>query len=96
MIKSFGDKHTADLFHTRPSRHARRFPPTVVGNALRKLDIIEAARSLKDLKVIPGNRFEPLRGELLGYYSIRVNNQWRIVFQWSGNHAYDVSLKDYH
>ncbi len=60
----------------------RRFPPTVVGTALCKLDMINAAYRLNDLRQPPGNRLELLKGDLTGYHSIRVNDQWRIIFRW--------------
>ena len=96
MIKSFGDKPTADLFHNRRSRHARRFPPSIVRSALRKLDVLTGALKLEDLQAPPGNRLEALKGDLQEYYSIRVNDQWRIVFRWSVDSAHDVVLTDYH
>ena len=96
MVKSFGDKATADLFHNRPTRHARRLPPTIVRSALRKLDVIDGAHKLQDLQVPPGNRLEALKGDLQGYYSIRVNDQWRLVFRWLDDSAHEVSLADYH
>lgn len=96
MILSFGDRATEDLFHGRPSKHARRFPTTTVRGALRKLDMLNAAHKLKDLREPPGNRLELLKGDLVGFYSIRINDQWRIVFRWSGNSASDVRVTDYH
>lgn len=62
---------------------------------LRKLDMLEYAHDLKDLKSPPGNRLESLRGNLQGYYSIRINDQWRIVFKWD-TQPYDVQIIDYH
>jgi len=64
--------------------------------ALRKLRILEAAMSLGDLRVPPGNRLERLRGERAGQYSIRINDQWRICFRWDEGDAYDVEIVDYH
>ena len=96
MIQSFGDPATEDLFHGRQTRRIRRFPPDIIQVALRKLDMINTAHRLQDLRVPPGNRLEALKGEFQGFYSIRVNDQWRIVFQWSNNVAYSVSLTDYH
>jgi len=63
---------------------------------LRKLDIINAATDLKDLQSPPGNRLEALKGEWKGFHSIRVNEQWRVVFRWEGIDAHDVRLTDYH
>lgn len=96
MIKSFGDKATADLFHNRPTRHARRFPQSIARSALNKLDVLAGALSLSDLQAPPGNRLEALKGNRQGFYSIRVNDQWRIVFRWSDDSAHEVSLTDYH
>mgnify|MGYP003565750419 CR=1 FL=1 len=96
MISSFGDKSTADLYHGRISKRVRRFPPNVQRLALRKLDILNAAYRLEDLREPPGNRLKALKGDLVGFHSIRVNDQWRIIFRWENNNAYDVSLTDYH
>ncbi|HKA89169.1 MAG TPA: type II toxin-antitoxin system RelE/ParE family toxin [Haliangiales bacterium] len=95
MIESFGDPATEDLFHGVNSARARRFPKTIVAAALRKLDMLNAAADLQDLRVPPGNRLEALAGDLAGKHSIRVNEQWRIVFRWA-NGAHEVSLTDYH
>ena len=94
-IRSFGDPATADLYHGRNTSRARRFPQNMVPIALRKLDVINAAHQLDDLRSPPGNRLEVLKGDLKGYCSIRVNDQWRITFRWSDG-AHDVSLVDYH
>jgi len=96
MIESFGDRATEDLYHGIDSRRAKRFPGMIIASALRKLDMLNAAHVLEDLKSPPGNRLEPLRGNLSGFHSIRVNNQWRVVFKWSGGGAHEVSLVDYH
>ena len=96
MIESFGDAATEDLFHNRQTRRVRRFPPDVVGTALRKLDVLDGAHRLYDLRSPPGNRLESLRGDLQGFRSIRVNHQWRIVFMWSANSAQEVSLINDH
>ena len=64
--------------------------------ALRKLRILDAAMSLNDLRVPPGNRLERLRGERAGQYSIRINDQWRICFRWDEGDAHDVEIVDYH
>jgi proteic killer suppression protein len=74
----------------------RRFPPNVVPRALHKLDMLNAAQELNDLRSPPGNRLEVLRGNLRGCHSIRVNDQWRIVFRWAEAQAHDVRLTDYH
>jgi proteic killer suppression protein len=94
-IRSFGDPATADLFHGRNSTRVRRFPQDILSIALRKLDVINAAHKLDDLRSSPGNRLESLKGGRVGFHSIRVNDQWRIVFRWE-NGAHEVSLLDYH
>ena len=96
MITSFGDTATADLYHGRMTHRVRRFPPTLKRSVLHKLDMLNAAYRLDDLREPPGNRLEALKGDLAGYHSIRVNNQWRLVFRWENNNAYEVSLTDYH
>lgn len=96
MIVSFGDAATEDLYHNVRSARVRRFPPDVVEPAVEKLDMIHAARELRDLRSPPGNRLEALRGDRQGFHSIRVNRQWRIVFRWKDDGAHDVSLTDYH
>ena len=95
MIVSFEDKATEALYHGRPSRQARQLPPDVVRVALRRLDLINAAHTLGDPRSPPGNRLEALRGDRAGFHSIRVNDQWRIVFRWKGSGAHDVRLTDY-
>ncbi len=96
MVVSFGDRATEDLFHGRRSKHARRLPPDIVSVALRKLDMLNAARNLQDLMRPPGNRLEALRGDLRGHHSIRINDQWRVVFRWLSGDAHDVRITDYH
>ena len=94
-IRSFRDSATADLYHGRNTARVRRFPPDIVRTAFRKLDVLNAAHRLDDLRSPPANRLEALRGDLAGFHSIRVNDQWRIVFRWEDD-AHDVSLTDYH
>jgi len=96
VIASFGDQATADLYHGARTRRARGFPADVVPTALRKLDMVNAAHTLLDLRSPPGNRLEALRGKWRGLHSIRVNEQWRIVFRWAEGQAHDVCLVDYH
>lgn len=96
MIISLGDRGTSDLFHGISSRYARKLPSQIHELALYKLDVLNAAQVLEDLRSPPGNRLEPLRGELKGFYSIRVNSQWRIIFRWAENSATDVQVVDYH
>lgn len=96
MIASFGDRGTEAVFHGSPQRLIRRYPAPVVRAAVRRLDMLNAAQVLSDLQAPPGNRLEALRGELKGFHSIRVNEQWRIVFRWRGGNAREVRLVDYH
>ncbi len=96
MIVSFGDDATADLFHNRNSSRVRRLPQDVRRRALNKLDVLNAADQLVDLRSPPGNRLEALKGDRDGYHSIRVNRQWRIVFQWMNGEVHSVELIDYH
>lgn len=93
MIKSFSDKTTEELFNRQ---NVRKLPPSIIRTAYRKLLIIDAAEKLDDLKIPPGNRLEKLAGDLLGKFSIRINDQWRIIFEWKKNNAYEVEIVDYH
>ena len=96
MIASFGDRATEDLYHGRQTARARRFPGEVVDAALVKMDSLNGAASVLDLRAPPGNRLESLKGALKGLHSIRVNDQWRLIFRWEGSDAHDVRLADYH
>ena len=96
MIVSFGDKATAALYHGERGKAARKFPADVAGAAIRKLDALNSAVELRDLRSPPGNRLEALRGALVGHYSIRVNDQWRVVFRWLEGDAHNVTVIDYH
>lgn len=93
MIRSFRDRDTERLFHRDP---VRRWGPDVQRLGLRKLRILDAAIAVDDLRVPPGNRLEKLRGDRAGQWSIRVNDQWRLCFEWRGSDAYEVELVDYH
>ncbi|MCB0179197.1 MAG: type II toxin-antitoxin system RelE/ParE family toxin [Anaerolineae bacterium] len=96
MIISFSDPATADLYHSRSTNRVRRFPSDVAKRALLKLDILNAAHRIIDLRSPPSNRLEALKGDLEGFYSIRVNQQWRIIFRSVDNGVVDVALVDYH
>jgi proteic killer suppression protein len=96
MIVSFGDDATADLYHGKTTHRVRRFPPVIIRTALRKLDMLNAADRVNDLREPPGNRLEALKGDYKEYHSIRINDQWWIIFQWKENNAYRVSIIDYH
>ena len=92
MIRSFGDKETEALFSGRCPRRWL----AIRAQAERKLAMIHAARTLEFLRSPPGNRLEALRGSRKGQYSIRINDQWRLCFRWSGGDADDVEIVDYH
>ncbi len=89
MIKSFADKQTHDLF---ASGAAKRFPPDVAKRTARKLEYVDLATSLGDLKVPPGNRLHALTGDRKGQYAIAVNDQWRVCFTFVDGDAYDVEV----
>ena len=95
MIISFKGQLASDLYLGRMSAVTRRFPAELYGIALRKLQYLNSATRLGDLRVPPGNRLEALRGDLSGFCSIRINRQWRIVFRWDDG-AKDVQIIDYH
>jgi len=97
MIRTFGCSGTEDLFDGDPSKAARQvLRPDLHRVARRKLDYLNRARTLDVLRFPPGNRLEALHGEWNGYWSIRINDQYRIVFQWHDNDAWDVRIVDYH
>ena len=96
MIVSFGDPATEALFHGQRDARVRRIPPDIRPAAVRKLDMLNAAKELLDLRAPPGNRLEALHGDRKGFHSIRVNDQWRIVFRWTPVGPERASLTDYH
>ena len=96
MITSFGNQATADLFNGINSRNSRKISSEITQKALNKLDILNAVEKLDELKNPPGNRLEALKGNLKGFYSIRINNQWRIIFQWQNGNVSQVQIIDYH
>lgn len=96
MIVNFGNKATEDVYHGIVSKQALKIPQTVWSAAQRKLDLLDAAMVLKDLRVPPGNRLEALRGKLSGKLSIRINNQYRVIFMFKDGNAYEVEIVDYH
>ena len=93
MIKSFADKETERLFKRQFSR---KLPQDIQRVARRKLEILDAAEVLQDLRVPPSNRLEKLSGDRAGQHSIRINKQWRICFKWQNGNAHDVEIVDYH
>ena len=93
MIKSFADRRTEELYRTGK---AKRVPPDIARRALRKLEALQVAAVLADLRVPPGNRLHALRGDRVGQHAIAVNDQWRICFWFEDGDAYDVEFCDYH
>lgn len=96
MIRSFSNKIASDIYHGQNSKNARRLPAELHAKARRLLDQVNAAPTIEFLRVPPGNRLEKLAGSLSGKWSVRINNQWRIVFRWQGEDACDVAILDYH
>jgi proteic killer suppression protein len=93
VIRSFRDQESEKLFRRERSRAV---PATLARIGARKLLMLDAAESLSDLRVPPGNRLEKLRGDREGQYSIRINEQYRICFEWREGAAHDVEIVDYH
>jgi toxin HigB-1 len=93
VIKTFRDKATMNVYSTGESK---RLQPDIVKRAVRRLEYIDLATCLDDLKVPPSNRLHPLRGDREGQYSISINDQWRICFRFVDGDAYDVEIADYH
>ena len=93
MINQFANSDTEKFYATGKSK---KIPSTIQKVALRKLDYLNAAHILEDLRIPPGNMLEPLKGNLQGKYSIRINKQYRIVFLFDNGNAYDVEIIDYH
>ena len=93
MIKSFNCKETEKIFNGQKSK---KIPYDLVKTAKRKLDMLHFAHAEKDLIVPPANRFEHLKGVLYGYCSIRINNQYRIIFRFKDGNAEEVKIIDYH
>ena len=93
VIRSFADRDAERIFQRLASK---RFSIDVQRVASRKLSILDAAESIYDLRMPPGNRLEKLKGKRQGQYSIRINEQWRICFVWKETDAYEVEITDYH
>ena len=96
MIRGFRDPVAEALFTGGDTKAWRRFPPDLKDGAKRKLVMLAAAASLNDLRVPPGNHLEALKGSLKNRYSIRINDQWRVLFKWKDGGADDVEIVDYH
>ncbi len=96
MIESFGNQLTRDLFDDKNTRFVRTLPTELRRIARRKLLYLHDAAVLNDLKIPPGNRLEALKGDFRGHHSIRINNQWRLVFDWNHGNPANVQILDYH
>lgn len=93
MIQSFGAKETEKIWN---GFRSKKLPNEIQQIARRKLRMINNAQGINDLRIPPSNHLEKLSGKLLGFYSVRVNKQWRIVFKWEDNQAFEVEILDYH
>ncbi|MCB1525266.1 MAG: type II toxin-antitoxin system RelE/ParE family toxin [Rhodoblastus sp.] len=93
MIRSFADPETERIWS---GMRSRKLPPDIQAVALRKLRLINQARTGSDLRAPPGNRLEALKGDRAGQHSVRINDQWRICFVWSEGGPADVGIVDYH
>ncbi|MGP1348788.1 MAG: type II toxin-antitoxin system RelE/ParE family toxin [Stomatobaculum sp.] len=93
MIKDFDDRETEKVYR---QEFSKKLPQTIQRVALRKLMMIDAAEMLEDLRVPPANHLEALQGDRKGQYSIRINDQYRVCFIWTGNAASHVEIVDYH
>ncbi len=96
MISSFGDATTADIYHGSDTKASRKIARELWSRVQQKLDLLNACTSLEDLRIPPANRLEKLRGELAGFYSIRINQQYRIVFKFANGNCEEVRCTDYH
>lgn len=96
LITSFADQTTEDIFHGAETKAARVIPKAIWFIARRKLDALNAAHEMNDLRAPPGNRLEKLKGKLDGRWSIRINDQFRVVFRFESGAAHDVQITDYH
>ena len=93
MLKSFGSKETEKIWS---GVRSSKIPPEVQKVGRRKLRMVNNSIDFNDLRIPPSNRLEKLSGTLKGYHSIRINDQWRIIFKWQAGHAYEVEIIDYH
>ncbi len=93
MIESFASSETESLFATGKSR---RLPPEILKRAVMRLTQLHAATDVEDLRIPPSNRLEALTGDLIGKWSIRINDRWRLCFRFMNGHAYKVEIVDYH
>jgi proteic killer suppression protein len=93
VIESFSDSATESIYR---GLRARGLPGEIQERARRKLRMLNQARIVEDLQIPPGNRLEQLKGKLAGFWSIRINQQWRVIFRWEDGSKYEVKIIDYH
>lgn len=93
MIISFGSKETEKIWN---GERIKKIPMEIQQIGRRKLRMLNNSQNIADLMIPPSNRLEKLSGKLKDYYSIRINDQWRIIFKWENNHSYEVEIIDYH
>jgi proteic killer suppression protein len=96
LIRSFRDSVTEDIFNGISSNKSRKIPDDIQNIAVRKMDQLNAAFDINDMRIPPGNHLEKLKGNLREYFSVRVNDKYRIIFQWNNGDAFNVSIIDYH
>ncbi len=96
MIFNFSTKTAQDIYDGENSRHARKLPGRLHSKARRLLDQLNAITQIDTLRIPPSNHLEKLKGNLKDYWSLRINDQWRIIFRWNGEHVVDVDIVDYH
>jgi proteic killer suppression protein len=96
MIRKFKSKTAQDIFDGIISASARKIPADLHNKIRRLFDQLSGATKIETLRVPPGNNLEKLKGNLRNFWSIRVNKQWRVIFRWEDNDAYDVDVTDYH
>lgn len=93
MIKSFGNKNTEKIYQ---NERVSKLPLEIQRIGLRKLIMLDQSQEMKDLIIPPSNRLEKLKGNMKQYHSIRINDQWRVIFKWIDNNAFEVEIIDYH
>jgi len=98
MITSFSDKISHDIYDGINSKKTRKIPIQLHDKARRLMDQLNSSKNLDDMKIPPGNNLEPLIGKLSGFWSVRINKQWRLIFKWDElkSNAYKIYIDDYH
>ncbi|MBF0493304.1 MAG: type II toxin-antitoxin system RelE/ParE family toxin [Deltaproteobacteria bacterium] len=96
MISNFASSLVADIYEGVKNKTTRKISAGLHAKIRRLLDQLNAAPSLEFMRVLPGNRLEKLSGNLKSYWSVRINDQWRLIFRWHGEDAFDVNIVDYH